>query len=152
MSQLQWYFEDFHVGRIFDVGQTSVSEEEIMEFAQRFDPQPFHVDREAATRAFGGIIASGWHTGSLMMRLMAENLLNHSSNMPSPGMDELRWFKPVRGGDTLSARAVVLEARVSASKPDRGIVRMRWEVRNQHDELVISAQVICMFGRRGASA
>ncbi len=152
MSQLQWYFEDFHVGRVIEVGQASVSEEEILEFARRFDPQPFHIDREAATNAFGGLIASGWHTGSLMMRLMAENLLNQSSGMPSPGMDELRWLKPVRGGDTLSVRGVVLESRVSASKPDRGIVKMSWEARNQHDEQVMSAKVVCMFGLRGAPA
>jgi len=152
MSQIQWYFEDFQVGQIIEVGQVGVSEEEILEFARRFDPQPFHVDREAATRVHGGLIASGWHTGSLMMRLMAEGLLNKSSNHPSPGMDELRWLKPVRGGDTLSVRCVILATRVSASKPDRGLVTTRWEARNQHGELVMTANVVCMFGLRGAKA
>ncbi len=149
MPQMQWYFEDFHAGRVIDVGQVSVSEEEILEFARRFDPQPFHVDREAATPSFGGIIASGWHTVSLMMRLMVDGLLNQSSGLPSPGLDELRWLRPVRGGDALNVRGVVLESRVSASKPDRGIVTMSWEARNQHEELAVSAKVICMFRLRG---
>lgn len=149
MSQIQWYFEDFQAGQIIEVGQVSVSEEEILEFARRFDPQPFHVDREVAVRSHGGLIASGWHTGSLMMKLIAEGLLNKSSNQPSPGMDELRWLKPVRGGDTLSVRCVILATRVSASKPDRGVVTTRWEAWNQHGEMVMSAKVVCLFGLRG---
>lgn len=151
MTQLRWFFEDFQQGQVIEVGKVSVSEEEIMAFARSYDPQPFHIDREAAERSHGGVIASGWHTGSLMMRLMAENLLNHSSGLPSPGLDELRWLKPVRGGDTLSVRGVVLDSRVSASKPDRGIIKMSWEARNQHDELVTSAKVVCMFRLRDAS-
>lgn len=152
MSQIQWYFEDFQVGQIIEVGQVGVSEEEILEFARRFDPQPFHIDREVATRAHGDLIASGWHTGSLMMRLMVDGLFNKSSNQPSPGMDELRWLKPVRGGDTLSVRCVILATRVSASKSDRGVVTTRWEAWNQHGEMVMSAKVVCLFGLRGATS
>lgn len=152
MSQIQWYFEDFQEGQVINVGQTTVTEAEIIEFARRFDPQPFHIDREAAGEVYGGVIASGWHTGSLMMRLVAEGLLNKSSGLPSPGLEELRWLKPVRGGDTLSVRFVVLATRVSASKPDRGLVTASWEASNQHGELVTIAKVICMFRLRGAGA
>ena len=152
MSQIQWYFEDFQAGQVIELGEVSLSEDEIIEFAQRFDPQPFHIDREVAARSHGGVIASGWHTGSLMMRLVAEGLLNKSSNHPSPGMDELRWLKPVRAGDTLSVRCVILATRVSASKPDRGVVTTSWEARNQHGEPVMSAKVVCMFGRRGTTS
>ncbi|QAU34267.1 MaoC family dehydratase [Janthinobacterium sp. 17J80-10] len=151
MSQIQWYFEDFQEGQNIELGEVAISEAEILEFARRFDPQPFHIDREAATRAYGGLIASGFHTGSLVMRLVAEGLLNKSSNTPSPGMDEVRWLKPVRGGDTLSVRCAILATRASASKPDRGVVNMRWEARNQHGELVMSAKVVCLFGVRGAT-
>ncbi|RJG01263.1 MaoC family dehydratase [Noviherbaspirillum sedimenti] len=151
MANMQWYFEDFQAGQVIEVGEIGVSEEEIMEFARRYDPQPFHIDREAAARTHGGVIASGSHTFSLMMRLMVDGLLNQSANLPSPGVDELRWLKPVRGGDVLSGRCVVLESRVSVSKPDRGVVTTRWEARNQDGELVATAKVICMFGLRGGA-
>ena len=148
MTQVQWYFEDFQQGQAIDVGSIQVSEEEILEFARRYDPQPFHVDREAAMRSHGGLIASGFHTVSLMMRLIADGLLNKTANLPSPGMDELRWLKPVRGGDTLSVRCVILSTRVSASKPDRGLVATSWEAMNQHGELAATAKVVCMVRRR----
>jgi len=148
MTQVRWFFEDFEQGQVIEVGAVSVTEEEILEFARRYDPQPFHIDREAAERSQGGLIASGCHTLSLMMRLIVDGLLNQTANLPSPGMDELRWLKPVRGGDTLSVRCVVLSTRVSASKPDRGLVATSWEAFNQQGELVSSAKVVCMVRRR----
>jgi acyl dehydratase len=148
MGQIRWFFEDFQPGQVIDVGNVTVSEEEILEFALRYDPQSFHVNREVAEQKFGGLIASGFHTLSLMMRLMVDGMLNQTANLPSPGMDELRWLKPVRGGDTLSVRCVILSARASASKSDRGIVSTSWEAENQHGELVASAKVMCLVRRR----
>lgn len=148
MAHELWYFEDFQPGQVIEVGKVQVSEEEIMEFARRYDPQPFHVDRDLAAKAMGGVIASGWHTGSLMMRLIVDGVLNRTANLPSPGLDELRWIKPVRGGDTLSVRCVILSTRASASKPDRGVVTTSWEASNQHGELVATTKVICMVRLR----
>lgn len=146
-----WYFEDFEVGKTIPVGSRTVSEDEIVEFATQFDPQPFHVDREAAGKSmYGGIIASGWHTCSLMMRLIVDGFLRDSSSLGSPGVDEIRWLKPVRGGDTLSVTVTALEARASASRPDRGVVVTLWEARNQHGEEVARVRGMAMFGRRPA--
>jgi acyl dehydratase len=101
---MTWYFEDFEVGKVFDMGTRTVTEDEIVAFATQFDPQPFHVDSEAAAQSlYGGIIASGWHTCGLIMRLMVDGMLRDSSSMGSPGIDEIRWLKPVRGGDTSAA-------------------------------------------------
>lgn len=152
MSQLKWCFEDFQEGQVLETGSVTVTEEEIIAFARQFDPQPFHIDRDASSHSiYGGIIASGWHTCCLIMRLMVDGYLRDSSSMGSPGMDEVRWIKPVRGGDTLSARCVTLETRPSNSKRDRGVVYFRWEAHNQHGELVASAKVLSMFRRRAAS-
>ncbi len=149
MSQAKWYFEDFEVGKIIEVGRCTVSEEEIIEFATRFDPQPFHVDREAAANSiYGGIIASGWHTCSMMMRLMVDGFLKNSSSMGSPGLDEIRWVKPVRGGDTLTVTTTALETRPSGSKPDRGVVFTQWTATNQHGETVATVKGRALFGRR----
>ncbi len=146
MSQLKWYFEDFTAGQVIETGSVTVTEEEIITFAKQFDPQSFHIDPEAASHSiYGGVIASGWHTCCLMMRLVVDSFLGESASMGSPGMDEVRWIKPVRGGDTLSVRCVTLEARPSASKPDRGVVISSWEARNQHGDLVTSAKVMAMF-------
>jgi len=149
MSQAKWYFEDFEVGKVIEVGRCTVSEEEIIEFATRFDPQPFHVDREAAANSiYGGIIASGWHTCSMMMRLMVDGFLKNSSSMGSPGLDEIRWLKPVRGGDTLTVTTTALETRPSGSKPDRGVVFTQWTATNQHGETVATVKGRALFGRR----
>ncbi|NEX62806.1 MaoC family dehydratase [Noviherbaspirillum galbum] len=151
MSQPTWYFEDFEVGKTIEVGTRTVSEAEIIEFARQFDPQPFHVDREAASRSiYGGVIASGWHTCAMMMRLMVDGFLNKSSSMGSPGVDEIRWLKPVRPGDTLKVTTTAVEARPSSSKPDRGVVVTRWEATNQKGELVATVTGMGMFGRRPA--
>lgn len=149
MTQVTWYFEDFEVGRTIDVGSRTVSEQEIIDFATQFDPQPFHVDSAAAAQSmYGGIIASGWHTCSLMMRLMVDGFLRHSSSLGSPGLDEVRWLKPVRGGDTLRVTTTALETRPSASKPDRGVVVTLWQATNQNGEVVATIKGMGMFGRR----
>jgi acyl dehydratase len=149
MPQLDWYFEDFVVGKSIDVGTRTVTEQEILDFAVQFDPQPFHVDREAAAKSiYGGLIASGWHTCSMMMRLMVDNFLIKSSSQGSPGIDELRWLKPVRGGDTLSVSTTALEVRPSTSKPDRGVVLTEWRAINQRGELVCTVKGMGMFLRR----
>jgi len=149
-----WYFEDFAQGMEINLGQRHVTEAEIIAFATDFDPQPFHVDHAAAEKTiFKGVIASGWHTCSMMMRLVVDNLLKHSSSMGSPGLDSIRWLLPVRAGDTLSLSYYVKEVRPSNSKPDRGIVVSVWKVSNQHGQLVTTVEGMGMFGRRpGAGA
>ena len=130
------YFEDHLPGSVYHVGSVLVTEEEIVAFAKRYDPQVFHTDPEAAKKtSFGGLVASGWHTVALAMRLIVENRLNRVKNLGSPGVDEVRWLKPVRPGDILSVRATIVEARRSQSKPDRGIVKALVEVSNQRGEV-----------------
>ncbi len=126
------YFDDFEVGQTIELGSCTVTKEEIIEFAIKFDPQPFHInEKEAAGTIYGGLIASGWHTGSLFMRLLYDGLLSRAASMGSPGQDEMRWIRPVRPGDTLSARGVIEEKIPSRSKPDRGLVRTTYQVFNQ---------------------
>ena len=143
------FFEDFQPGWTYESDPRAFTAPEIVAFARDWDPQRYHID-EAAARAtpFGGLIASGWQTGCLAMRLMCDGYLTDSSCIASPGLDELRWLRPVRPGDSLRFRAEVLEARPSTSKPDRGIVRWRWEMLNQHDEVVLSALGTQFFLRR----
>ncbi len=132
-----------------DLGTFQVSAEEIVEFARRYDPQPFHVDPEAAVHsAFGGLVASGWHTAALYMRRFAEGVLLRSASMGSPGVDEVRWVKPVRPGDTLRARVTVEACIPSRSKPDRGIVKTLGEVFNQQGERVMYLRAAGILGRR----
>ena len=143
------YFEDFRVGQVIELGSCTVSKDEIIAFARKFDPQPFHIDEAAAERSiYGGLIASGWHTGSLFMRLLYDGLLSHAASMGSPGQDELRWIKPVRPGDTLSARGLVEELIPSRSKPDRGLIRTTYEVFNQDGDKVMMVRGLGMFGKR----
>lgn len=138
-----WYFEDYVPGRTVDCGSFSVSEAEIIAFARQYDPQPFHTDPEAAAAGpFGGLIASGWQTTSLMMRLLVERFVSPESGLGAAGVDEIRWPRPVRPGDTLRVRATVLEARRSNSKPDRGIIRSLAEVTNQNGETVMRVTAI----------
>ena len=133
------YLEDHVVGSIFQFGSILVDEKEMIAFANQYDPQVFHADPEAAKKtAFGGLVASGWLTGSLAMRLIVKHRLSHVANLGSPGIDEVRFRKPVRPGDTLSVRLVILETRRSKSKPDRGIVKLSIEVLNQSGEVVMS--------------
>jgi acyl dehydratase len=146
------YFEDYPPGAVFEGGSIPVTEAEIIEFACRYDPQTMHVDPEAAARGyFGGLIASGWHTAALMMRLFAAHFLSPSSSLASPGIDELRWLHPVRSGDLLRIRVTVLEATPSRSKPDRGMVRTLIEVLNQDGNVVMSLKPMNIIARRSQS-
>ena len=145
------YWEDFKPGQVIELGSRTIDKDGILAFAREFDPQPFHTDEEAARHTvFGGLIASGWHTGSLSMRLFYDGLIKDVVSLGSPGFDELRWVKPVRPGDTLSARFTVLECVASRSKPDRGVIRALLETRNQHGEVVMSITAVNIFGRRPA--
>ena len=144
-------FEDFEPGQVYELGSRTVTEEEIVDFARRFDPQPFHLDPEAAKGSvFGGLIASGWHTGALWMRLYVDSLLGGSAGMGSPGIEELRWLAPVRPGDTLAGRLTVLEATPSGRRSDRGTVRIRGEMVNQDGVTVMSMTSRGHFARRPA--
>ncbi len=145
------YFEDFKPGDVIELGSRTISKESILAFAREFDPQPFHTDEEAAKRSiYGGLLASGWHTGSLLMRILNDGLLKDTASLGSPGVDELRWLKPVRPGDVLSARMTVLESIPSRSKPDRGLIRSLMELRNQHNEIVLTVRGLSLLGRRPA--
>ncbi len=149
---IRYYFEDFSVGRVFDSGTRQLSEQDILGFAREYDPQYFHTDPEAAKQSiFGGLIASGWQTVGVCMRLMCDSYLLETSSLGSPGVDAVRWVKPVYPGDTLRMRATVIAAKPSSSKPDRGIATMRCEVFNQKDELVMHMQSMQMMGRRPAA-
>ena len=142
------WFEDYRVGEVIEVpGRRTMTEERIIGFAREFDPQRFHVDPEAAADSiYGGLIASGWHTGSVLMSLLATTL--GPSSLGSPGCDSLRWTAPVRPGDELSLRITVLEARPSSSRPDRGTLRYRNELRNQDGEVVMTLESIMLLLRR----
>ena len=143
------YFEDYQPGAQHQFGPIEVNEEEIVSFAKRYDPQSFHTDRTRAGEShFGGLIASGWHTAGLMMRLFAQHYLSEASSLGSPGIDELRWHLPVRPGDQLSIRVSVLEARRSRSKPDRGVVKTLIEVLRQDGQVVMTLKAINMFKTR----
>ena len=135
------YFEDYIPGTVADCGTVSVDEADIIAFAKEYDPQPFHVDPSSQS-PFGGLIASGWHTISLVMRQLVEHYISPESSLGAAGVDEVRWPRPVRPGDTLHVRATVTEARRSASKPDRGIIRTRIEAFNDSGEPVLSMTAI----------
>jgi len=139
----QRYFEDYCPGAVHEFGSISVDEQEVLDFGRRFVPLSYHVDPEAAKQSlYGGVIASGWHTAALMMRLYVDHYLSRVANLGSPGGDELRWDKPVFPGDQLSVRATVLDARRSESRPDRGIVRTFIEVLNQKSQVVMSMKMV----------
>lgn len=139
----QRYFEDYHIGSVFEFGSIVVDEAEIVEFARRYDPQVFHMDPEGANKSiYGGLIASGWHTSGLMMRLFVEHFLPAGASLGSPGVDELRWLRPVRPGNRLSVRVTVSEAKRSRSKPDRGVVTSFIEVINEDHEIVMTMKAV----------
>ena len=134
------FFDDYAPGTTYDCGSVGVDQADIISFAKEFDPQPFHVDPVAAASGpFGGLIASGWHTAALSMRLVVDKFLSAEASLGSAGLDELRWPYPVRPGDTLRVRVTVLEARRSLSKPDRGIVKSLIEAVNQDGQTVMRA-------------
>jgi acyl dehydratase len=143
------YFEDYVAGSVYEFGPIGLEKQEIIDFARRFDPQALHTDPDAAKKnVFGGLIASGWHTSALMMRLFVDNFLSHVASLSSPGVDELRWLKPVRPGDELSIRVTILETKRSRSKPDRGVVRTFIETMNQDREIVMSLKAVNFLGCR----
>jgi acyl dehydratase len=145
----QRYFEDYVPGNVHDCGQLQVSAADIVEFASRFDPQPMHVDASAAAASeFGGLIASGWHTAALVMRLYVEHYLPGAASKASPGVDEVRWPNPVRPGDTLHVQVFVLEAIPSPRRADRGVVRARIEARNQDGALVLRLTAMSILTKR----
>jgi acyl dehydratase len=142
-------FEDFIPGEVTTFGAYEVTKAEVIDFASQFDPQPFHLDEEAGRASMlGGLAASGWHSCSILMRLMFDGFMNGSTSIGSPGIDEVRWLKPVFPGDVLSVRQEILEARPSASKPDRGVVRFRFQLMNQKGEVVMEQTNPIFFARR----
>ena len=148
-TQFKTYWEDFETGERKSIGSVVVDMDEVIEFASRYDPQPFHVNEKAARQSiYGGLIASGWHTCSMVMRLMCDSYLLESASLGSPGIENVRWLRPVRPGDTLTAYRTIEETRVSSSRPDRGIVKSLWEVDNQKGELVLTMSGIQFFLRR----
>jgi acyl dehydratase len=147
------HFEDYPPGAIVEYGPIAVDEAAIVAFGRQFDPQPFHVDpQRAADGPFGGVIASGWHTGSLMMRLLVDHFLPRAAGLGSPGLDELRWLAPVRPGDQLSLRITITEARRSRTKPDRGLVHTANEMINQRGEVVMTVKAMTLMRCRHAGA
>ncbi|HEY3185510.1 MAG TPA: MaoC family dehydratase [Gaiellaceae bacterium] len=143
------FWEDFSVGEVAQLGEVEVTRDEIVEFAQRFDPQPFHVDEEAAANGpFGGLVASGWHTNALFMGLFVRSILLDSASMGSPGVEELRWTAPVRPGDRLTGRVTVTDVQPSAKRPDRGTVFTTGELLNQDGVVVMTLKARGYFARR----
>jgi acyl dehydratase len=150
-DRLHW--EDFPAGLVMDLGSTPVQRDAVLAFAAAFDPQPFHLDEAAARDSlFGGLCASGWHTAAMTMRMMCDGYLLRAASLGSPGIDALRWLKPVFPGDTLAVRMEVLHARPMASKPQVGLVQSRWTVRNQHGEPVMTMEGWGMFRRRSPAS
>jgi acyl dehydratase len=147
------YWEDLLPGSVRDLGTVSVDAEQIKEFAAKYDPQPFHLDEEAGRRSmFGALAASGWQTACLAMRLTVDNMLRHTASMGSPGLESLKWLKPVYPGDVLNLRHIILESRPLKSRPDTGLVRSRWEMFNQHGDKVLEMEGYGMFGRRSPAS
>ncbi|MDB6061758.1 MAG: ydeM [Verrucomicrobiaceae bacterium] len=146
------YYEDYPVGTVIDLGEYTISEEEILEFARKYDPIWFHTDPERAKGSiYGGLIAAGWHTGALMVNRVSGYFdKTQSRNLGSPGMDELRWPNPVRPGDTLHFELSIVGARPSASKPDRGVIELGYLVTRQTGEPVLTARVVVFFARKPA--
>jgi acyl dehydratase len=153
MERPDRYFEDYRVGEQVEFGSYRMTEEQIVAFARDFDPQPFHVDKDAARQSvYGGLVASGWHTACAMMRMMVDHFISPKTSMGSPGMEEIRWLKPVRPGDTLRVRVTVLSTKRSTSKPDRGVIDQRVEVINQHGDVVMASRGIGMYRCRTRTA
>ena len=143
------YWEDLPVGRVLALGGVTVEREEVLAFARQYDPQPFHLDDEAAARSmFGRLSASGWHTCAMAMGLMVRGFLHESSSLGSPGLEKIQWLRPVYPGDTLTLRQTITEARPMASRPEVGLIRSLWEMFNQDGEQVLRMDGWGMFGRR----
>ncbi len=153
MAEITVYWEDLQPGQVLDLGSISPTREDIIGFATQFDPQPFHLDDEAAKASvFGGLCASGWHTCSMAMRLMVTNFLSTASSLGSPGLENVKWMKPVFPGDTLRLQHHILESRPMRSRPDVGLVRTHWDMFNQDGEQVLHMEGWGMFRRRTPAA
>ena len=149
MADITYFWEDMAVGQVRDLGTISPSREEIIAFASQFDPQPFHLDDAAGEASvFGGLCASGWHTCAMAMRLMVTNFLSQTSSLGSPGLENIRWTKPVYPGDTLRLQSSVLETKPMGRRPDVGMTRNLWEMFNQHGDKVLHMEGWGMFRRR----
>jgi len=149
MDPIKYYWEDLLPGSVRDLGTVTVTAEEIKEFAAQYDPQPFHVDEAAGRHSiFGNLCASGWHTCALAMKLTVENFLNESSSMGSPGLENLRWLKPVYPGDTLRLQYTITESRPLRKRTDTGLIRADWDLFNQNGERVLHMEGYGMFRRR----
>ena len=149
MSQIKYYWEDLQTGSVRDLGTVTLSAEEIKDFAVQFDPQPFHMDEAAGRRSiFGNLCASGWHTCALAMKLTVENFLHEAASMGSPGVENLRWLKPVYPGDTLRLQQTIVESRALRTRADTGLVRSVWDMFNQNGEKVMRMEGYGMFRRR----
>jgi acyl dehydratase len=143
------YFEDYEPGASYEYGSVEVTEAEILEFANRWDPQPIHTAPEwAATGPFGGLIASGWHTAAICMRMFIDHYLTHNASLASPGVNDMAFPRPTRPGDVLKIRFTIVEARASRTKPDRGLIYTRFEAINQDDLLAMSLVALNMVSRR----
>lgn len=149
----KYYWEDFPVGETVEFGRKHVTKEEILEFASEFDPQPFHLDEEAAKQSIlGGLCASGWHSCAMAMRMMCDGYILESASLGAPGVDEVRWKKPVYVDDVLRLRRTCVERRTSKSRPEMGLTKFRTEVLNQKDEVVMTMEGWAMYGRRHPGA
>ena len=147
------YWEDFREGEVREFGRTTVKHDDIVRFASEFDPQPFHIDDAAAAGSlYGGLIASGWHTAAIAMRMMCDEYLLRAASLGSPGLDSLKWLLPVRPGDILSVRLTILETRPLESKPGVGLLKSRHEVLNQDRQVVMRMEGYGMFRRRPAAS
>lgn len=152
MTGKRWAYEDFEEGASIELGTKLVRAEEIIEFAREFDPQPMHLDEEAGKASIlGGLAASGWHTCCMFMRLLCDGMLLDSTSQGSPGVEHVRWKRPVLAGDTLTGRSTVTAKRESAKRPTIGLVTCRHELRNQHGEVVLELENTGMFLKRGAA-
>lgn len=152
MTETTRCFEDFHVGDVIALGSRTMTREEIVAFAARWDPQPMHLDEASGDASLlHGLSASGWHTGCVLMRLFADNLLNRSASLGSPGIDSLKWLRPVQPDDTLTATLTVLDVRPSASRPSLGLLRCRFDVVKQTGETALRMESTLMMGRRTAA-
>ena len=149
MREIKYYWEDLQPGDVRDLGTLSPSREDIVTFARQFDPQPFHLDEEAAKGSvFGTLCASGWHTCSMAMSLMVNNFLLDAASLGSPGMENIKWFKPVLPGDTLRLQHSITDKRPMSKRPDVGLVRSEWHLFNQHEDQVLHLESWGMFRRR----
>lgn len=149
MREIKYYWEDMHPGDVRDLGTISPTREEIIAFASQFDPQPFHLDDEAAKASvFGALCASGWHTCSMAMRLMVTNFLHQAASLGSPGLENVKWLKPVLPGDILRLEHSIVETRPMSKRPDVGLVRTEWNMFNQHGDKVLHMEGWGMFRRR----